>query len=107
MWKQATGRRTTNNIQGGAGGGDDQGDSLRGRGRMETQATARNALHGSITGGRSQGMMGTHATMGTTGGNDGDGGGADCAEREPRRWSDAEDPCGCDGAMTQRSHGDL
>lgn len=22
-------------------------------------------------------------------------------------WSDAEDPCGCDGAMTQRSHGDL
>lgn len=58
---------------------------------METQATAKTVLHGSDAGRRSQGIMGTHTAMRTTGGN-GDEGGAHGTDREPRRWSDADDP---------------
>lgn len=63
----------------------------------DSQATARTALHGCFDRGRGQGVIGTHTTMGTIGGGDGDG--AHYADKEPRRWSDAKDPGGQDGAV--------
>lgn len=59
---------------------------------METQATARTALHGGVAGRRSQGVMETQTARGMTGGDDENGGGAHSADRGPRRWCDAEGP---------------
>lgn len=77
-------------------GGEGQEGALSRKGLVETQATARTVLHGNVTGGRSHGLTVTHTTMRMTGGDGGDGRGAHGADRDPRRWSDAKDPDGCD-----------
>lgn len=64
-----TGRRQSQEIQGGDNGGDNQWTALS-RGRWQLiQTTAKAAPHGGITGGRSYEGGGDNAAMGMIGGN--------------------------------------
>lgn len=72
---------------------------------METQATARNTLHGGVAGGRSHGVRKCNITLGTAGGDDVEGGEAHRTDLEMIGWRETEDLGGHDRAAVTTTRG--